>query len=226
MHPRAQCRVVGFNFRHVECLRQTYSLNAILRYDELPSVEQMNSKHRQKFVIITAIIAAIHLLLVSLGALGNQLPGWLSSFVVNYTYPLFPQPWSAGATDIPTSDMQLEFRTCTNESWTEWQDAGTAFNYTSFSIPERIEQSINDELRWQILNNLYASGGQVQFDHITESSSYAKALYFVLRMQRYQKMEQPDTLQMRAALRFTPDPEKAYTFQRTQLEFPKFAVPR
>jgi len=186
----------------------------------------MRGKYHRGILITTALLAGMHLLLVGMGAFGKQLPVWLQPAVMNYTYPLFPIPRSPISTDFPTSDMQLEFRTCTNELWTEWQDAGTAFHYTSFSISERIEQSINDELRWQILNNLYSSGGQVQFNHITESSSYAKALYYVLRMQRYQKMEQPDTLQMRSALRFTPDPEKAYTFQRTHLEFPKYAVPR
>jgi len=182
---------------------------------------------RQRIVIITVTtIVSLHLLLVGLGALGTQLPAWLRPAVNDYTYPLFPQPWSKSSTNFPTSDAQLEFRSCTTNHWSEWQDASTAFHYNDNSVAERIEQGINNELRWQILNNLYSADGQRQFDHILESSTYAKALYYVLRMHRYHQTDLPDTLQLRMSLRFTPEIGKAYTFQRTQLEFPKYEVPK
>lgn len=186
----------------------------------------MKGNYHRGIIITTALLAGLHLLLIGLGAFGKQLPQWLQPVVLGYTYPLFPQPWSATSSDFPTSDIQLEFRTCAAASWSDWQDAGAVLHYDNASVAERIEQSINEELRWQILNNLYSTGGRMQFDHITESSSYAKALYYVLRMHQCKHLDMPDTLQLRVSLRFTPEPNQAYTFQRSQLEFPKYTVPK
>jgi hypothetical protein len=185
----------------------------------------MKPASKKLLLIVLSAIAFMHVVMIGLGSFSAQLPQWLQPVAIDYTYPLFPQPWQTITSHIPTSDAQLEFRSNAHGSWSEWQDASAAFDYNNNSVAERIEQGINEELRWQILNNLYVEGGRQQFDHIVESSSYSKALYYVLRLHRYYEKPMPDTLQLRMALRFTPEPENAYTFQRTFLEFPKYTLP-
>lgn len=174
---------------------------------------------------LAGIIFMLHMTMLLLGALHSQLSIRNKALVNDYVFPLFPQPWEAFGSDADANDIQLELRSFSDTLWSDWTDAGVYFGYNSNSASEAIEQGINDELRWQILNNLYSEGGIRKMDRILESASYGKALYFVLRYQRYNSGSMPDSVQLRLSIRFTPPPHQAYTFQRTYLDFPVYDVP-
>jgi hypothetical protein len=120
----------------------------------------------------------------------------------------------------------LEFRLKqTNHDWSEWKDASASFSYEPSSRAERVEQSIVDDLRWQLTHNLYSSNGRAELKTIMESSTYSKALYYVMRLERYHNGQYPDSIQLRAAIEFIPAMDAAPTRQLSYVTFPPYGAP-
>lgn len=145
------------------------------------------------------------------------------SNVHRFTSPLFEQPWFAAGSDFPTSTLQLEFRIMGGNQWSEWRDATAAFMYDEGTPMERLEQFIDEELRWQITHNLYSAKGGFEFSKIQESTAYAKALHYALRMNYHDGQALPDSVQLRAAIHFIPPPDQSYSKQLSYLNFPTYA---
>lgn len=149
----------------------------------------------------------------------------LNDLTQAYTTPLFPALRPTPGKAVATSDCNLEFRSFKATRWSDWQDASACFGYSPQSTTEHIEQALCEEFRWEVLHNLYTAGGKQQFDHIIQGSTYSKALYFIVRMERLHEQAASDSIQLRLNYRFTPPPDQAYTFQRSFLEFPAFDIP-
>lgn len=172
--------------------------------------------------LIGSIILTIHYTLCALSALSIE----EKTIADGYTQPLFQQPWSALGSDLPTNSMQLEFRIKNKtKSWTDWKDATGGYSYEASSQAERVEQSILDELRWQLSHNLYSENGKTELKAIMESSAYSKALYYALRMERYNEKNTPDSIQIRAAIEFIPAMDAAPTRQLSYVTFPPYGAP-
>ncbi len=139
--------------------------------------------------------------------------------------PLFKQPWREVGSDHSTSTMELECRTFQERGWSDWHDATGHFEYDPSSPVERLEQGINDELRWQLSRNLYSENGRVQLERITESAAYGKALYYAMRMEKNHSGSMPDSVQLRLAIQFVPPTDQAQTIQTTHLNFPVYSAP-
>jgi hypothetical protein len=172
--------------------------------------------------IIGGIILTIHFTLCALSALSTE----RSSLENRYTQPLFQQPWSKLGSDLPTNKMELEFRQKSKTGdWSDWKDATGSYSYEPSSKAERMEQSIVDELRWQLTHNLYSENGRVELQTIMESSTYAKAIYYVMRLERYNNEHYPDSVQLRAAIEFIPEMHAASTQQLSYFTFPPYGAP-
>lgn len=185
----------------------------------------MNAPIRRVLNMLLPALLAMHLLMVA----GHMFDAYLGNSVklvtTAYSYPLFPTPTPMPGTTLATSDCQLEFRAAGRNGWTDWRDASGAFDDSLHSTTEHIEQSLCEEFRWQVLHNLYAEDGEQHFDHVLQSSTYSKALYFIVRLQQLHHEPAADSIQIRLNYRFTPAPDQAYTFQRSYLEFPVFDLP-
>lgn len=92
--------------------------------------------------------------------------------------------------------------------------------------PERLEQYINSELRWQVTHNLYSEHGEVQLDHIVQSSAYSKALSYALRMTYEKGAPTPDSIQVRLAIGFIAPPDSSAYSTSSYLQFPAHAIPK
>lgn len=171
---------------------------------------------------IGGIILTIHYTLCALSAL----PGEHSAIGNRYTHPLFQQPWSKLGSDLPTNKTDLEFRMkYANQDWSDWKDASGAYLHEQSSKAERLEQSIVDDLRWQLTHNLYSENGRAELKTIMESSTYSKAIYYVMRLERYHNEHYPDSVQLRAAIEFIPEMEAAATRQLSYFTFPPYGAP-
>ncbi len=146
--------------------------------------------------------------------------------VHHYTSPLFEQPWVVSACDFPTSTLELEFRTLEANQWEGWKDATASFAYDATSPAERLEQFINEEMRWQITHNFYSENKRPELKRILESSAYAKALHYVLSMNYHVENSVPDSVQLRMAIHFIPSPDQAYSEQIAYLNFPTYGPAR
>jgi hypothetical protein len=172
--------------------------------------------------LIGSIILTIHYTLCALSALTIE----EETIANQYTQPLFQQPWSMLGSDLPTNSMELEFRIKNKtKTWTDWNDATASYSFESSSQAERVEQSILDELRWQLAHNLYSENGKTELKNIMESSAYSKALYYVMRMERYNQQNTPDSVQIRAAIEFIPAMDAAPTRQLSYVTFPPYGAP-
>jgi hypothetical protein len=145
--------------------------------------------------------------------------------VHRYTRPLFVQPWYTIGSGMPTSVLDLEYRICEGAHWDEWNDASDSLSSGESSPVGRIEQSILDDLRWQVTHNLYSSSGRARFDRIQQSGAYARAIYYVVHMEQIRGAFSPDSLQLRLAIRFIPPTDQAYSQQTTYLNFPALSPP-
>jgi len=171
---------------------------------------------------IGGIILTIHFTLCALSAL----PVEHSAIGDRYTQPIFQQPWEKLGSDLPGNTMNLEFRRKTKTSnWSEWHDATSTYSYESSSQAERVEQSIVDELRWQLTHNLYSENGKTELQSITESSTYSKALYYVIRLGQQNDESPADSIQLRAAIEFIPEMSAAATRQLSYITFPPYGAP-
>ena len=171
---------------------------------------------------IGGIILTIHYTLCALSALSIE----QTTIGDRYTQPLFQQPWVVLGSDLPTNRIELEFRMKNKASdWSDWKDATASYAYEPSSRAERVEQSIVDELRWQLTHNLYSENGRAELHSITESSTYAKAIYYVMRMERYHEQNYPDSIQLRAAIEFIPEMDAAPTRQFSYVTFPPYGAP-
>jgi hypothetical protein len=172
--------------------------------------------------LIGSIILTIHYTLCALSALTIE----KDTIAHRYTQPLFQQPWSALGSDLATNAMELEFRIKSKtKSWTDWKDATGGYSFEASSQAERIEQSILNELRWQLSHNLYSENGRTELKTITESIAYSKALYYVMRMERYNEQNRPDSIQIRTAIEFIPAMDAAPTRQLSYVTFPPYGAP-
>lgn len=171
---------------------------------------------------VGGIILTVHFTLCALSAL----PVEHTAIGDQYTQPLFQQPWSKLGSDLPTNKIDLEFRRKTKtEGWSDWKDATAAYSYEASSQAERTEQAIVDELRWQLAHNLYSENGRTELQSITESSTYSKALYYVMRLGQCNQESYADSIQLRAAIEFIPEMESASTRQLSHLTFPPYGAP-
>jgi hypothetical protein len=171
---------------------------------------------------IGGIILTIHYTLCALSALSTD----EATFAHHYTQPLFEQPWNTLGSDLPSNVIELEFRIKTKtKTWSEWKDATAGYAFEANSQAERVEQSIANELRWQLSHNLYSENGRTELKSITESSAYSKAVYFVMRMERYNEQNYPDSIQLRAAIEFIPAMDAAPTRQFSYVTFPPYGAP-
>jgi hypothetical protein len=182
----------------------------------------MKMKKTLLAAFIGGIILTVHYTLCALSAFSVD----NSSIAGRYTQPLFQQPWSKLGSDIPTNKIELEFRMKqkTND-WSEWKDATASHAFEPSSRAERVEQTIIDELRWQLTHNLYSENGRVELKTITESSTYSKAVYYVMRMERLDNELYPDSVQLRAAIEFIPSMNAAPTRQLSYVNFPPYGAP-
>lgn len=191
----------------------------------LLSGNEMNSRLYRILIIILPVLLSAHLLMLGFAAFQEYLGPSVSEITQAYTTPLFPASRPTPGKAVPTSDCNLEFRSFKSAGWSDWQDASSGFGYSPQSTTEQIEQALCEEFRWEVLHNLYAAGGKQQFDHIIQGSTYSKALYFIVRLERLSEQTASDSIQLRLNYRFTPPPDQAYTFQRSFLEFPAFDLP-
>jgi Family of unknown function (DUF5819) len=178
------------------------------------------------FTALALIAMVVHFSIVLCYSFRDNLPVRITAKADRYCIPLFHQNWKLFAPDLPQYNLELEYRAARFGNWSDWNDASAHFNFQTTSRIETIEQGFNTSLGWQVMNNLYQKEGRTQFDRIVQSNAYASALYFVLKMEEiYHKQEKPDSVQLRLHFRFTPPPDKAYTFQKTYLELPVYALP-
>jgi hypothetical protein len=191
----------------------------------LLSGNEMNSRLYRILIIILPVLLSAHLLMLGCAAFQEYLGPSASELTQAYTTPLFPASRPTPGKAVATSDCNLEFRSYKSTRWSDWQDASSGFGYSPQSTTEQIEQALCEEFRWEVLHNLYAAGGKQQFDHIIQGSTYSKALYFIVRLERLSEQSASDSIQLRLNYRFTPPPDQAYTFQRSFLEFPAFDLP-
>jgi hypothetical protein len=191
----------------------------------LLSGNEMNSRLYRILIIILPVLLSAHLLMLGCAAFQEYLGPSVSERTQAYTTPLFPASRQTPGKAVATSDCNLEFRSFKSARWSDWQDASGGFGYSPQSTTEQIEQALCEEFRWEVLHNLYAAGGKQQFDHIIQGSTYSKALYFIVRLERLSEQTASDSIQLRLNYRFTPPPDQAYTFQRSFLEFPAFDLP-
>jgi hypothetical protein len=145
--------------------------------------------------------------------------------VHQYTHPLFVQPWHTIGCDFPTNVMDLEYRVCNESQWAEWSDASDSLSSGESTPAGRLEQSILDDLRWQVTHNLYSTNGRPRFDRIQQSGAYARAIYYVARMKQMRESFSPDSLQLRLAIGFIPPTDQAYSEQTSYLQFPALSIP-
>lgn len=174
-------------------------------------------------VLFAFLLLALHtsLCLMEIFDIGQSKPLWTQL----YAGTLLKQPWGAIGADVSTSSINLEFKACKNAQWSEWKDASAAFSFDTDTPVERLEQGINDHMRWQLTHNLYSENGRVQLNRVLESPAYAEALYYVIRMNQYQNSIAPDSTQLRLAIQFTPAIDKAYTTQLSYFNFPVYGKP-
>lgn len=174
-------------------------------------------------VLFAFLLLALHACLCLLEIFGRDIstPKWAQL----YTGTLLEQPWSELGSDVSTSSINLEFKAYKKTGWSEWQDASAAFSYDTDTPIERLEQGINDHMRWQLTHNLYSENGRVQLNRVLESPAYAEALYYVIRMNEFQDSISPDSTQLRLAIQFTPAMDKAYTTQLSYFNFPVYSKP-
>jgi len=178
------------------------------------------------FVMVLAVLFVMHFLLTSLYSFQKlRLPGTVRSVSTRYTVPFFHQNWKLFAPEVPAYDSQLEYRYSNTGSWSEWNDVSHSLGHGSHSKVEYIEQVLVGSLAWQIANNLYVEGTRARYDLIAQSFDYGRAVFFTQRLHELSWGEPiHDSLQLRVAFRFTPEPGKAYTFQKSYLELPVFSV--
>ena len=170
-------------------------------------------KGNRIYLYLLLVMLALHFLLTGFFSFTSYpRSGPLAAISEWYTVPAFYQNWSLFAPDVPAYDAQLEYRSAHDGRWSEWKDAGNGTHPL-----ETIEQSYVVGLSYQVVQNLYRSMDRTQFDRIVESRQYHQALTFVNRLL---EETSPDSVQLKLKFRFTPAPDKAYTFQRTELEFP------
>ncbi len=175
------------------------------------------------FTISSVLLFLIHFALITAYCFRDDLPFQINRFSDRYAVPMFHQNWKLFAPDLPKYNAELEYRYADSSRWSDWRDASAGFGFDASSRIETVEQGFNTALGWQVLNNFYSRDGRKQFDRIVQSSDYARSLFFVLKMHElHSNKPQPDSLQVRLHFRFTPPPDKAYTFQTSYLEFPVF----
>lgn len=188
----------------------------------IPSEKKPNLILRS-FIWLTIIAFFVHFVLITLYCFRDDMPTRVNAYTDRYAIPAFHQNWKLFAPDLPRYNVELEYRYAKQAGWSEWRDASHSFGYSSASRMETIEQGFNTSLGWQVLNNFYSRDGRKQFDRIMQSTDYARSLFYVLKMhQIHVEKELPDSVQLRLNFRFTPPPDKAYTFQTSTLEFPVF----
>ena len=175
------------------------------------------------FICLSLIAFLLHFLFITLYCFRDDMPFQINAYTDRYAIPVFHQNWKLFAPDLPRYNVELEYRYAQTSGWSDWRDASASFGYQSNSRMETIEQGFNTSLGWQVLNNFYSRDGRKQFDRIVQSTDYARSLFYVLKMhQIHVEKKQPDSVQIRLNFRFTPPPDKAYTFQTSTLEFPVF----
>lgn len=177
-------------------------------------------------VVMAALVLHFSFTLVySVPAL--KVPQTLRDKSYTYSYPFFHQTWSVFAPNLPEYSTQLEFRVYRNDAWTEYTDATAALGTKGGHTAETIEQAMCSGLAYQLANNMFASHGRLDLQHVVESKSYGRAIYFVHAIgRRMYGSPVGDSLQMRLQFRFTPSPDQARNYQYSTFVFPSYALPK
>ena len=148
-------------------------------------------------------------------------PPSVRSASIAYAVPLFHQNWKMFAPDVPEYNTELEYRSSSNGSWSEWKDVSASNDFGKHSRIETMEQNINSGLAYQIANNLYTRDARREYDRVIESFDYSKAVHFTRELHRRKTGASiGDSLQLRGVFRFTPQPGSAPGYQISYLEFP------
>lgn len=176
------------------------------------------------FIAVLALFGTVHFALTTVYSFQYlPVPSGVREASQTYTVPFFHQNWKLFAPEVPAYDNQLEYRYAANGTWSAWSDVSGSLGYAPHGKIEYIEQVITGVLAWQIANNLYQRNQRMQFDRIVQSFDYRRALYFTKQLhEQTTGQTSGDSLQLRVKFRFTPPPDKAYTFQSSYLEFPVY----
>lgn len=190
----------------------------------LPYLPVVLTPRLKWFIAVLTALGAVHFALTTVYSFQYlPVPAAVREASHTYTVPFFHQNWKLFAPEVPVHDNQLEYRYAANGAWTGWSDASGSLGYAPHGKIEYIEQVITGALAWQIANNLYQRNQRMQFDRIVQSFDYRRALYFTKQLHKQTTGHTPgDSLQLRVKFRFTPAPDKAYTFQSSYLEFPVY----
>lgn len=199
-----------------------YIATCLLLFDLMVGLPE---KKKSIFILTIAgiVVLFVHFTLTTVFSIHEFVPPTLNQLSSNYTFPVFHQDWKLFAPNLAQYNTELEYRYSQKGNWSEWKDVSVGNNYEATSRIERIEQSFNHQLAWQVTNNLYSENGITQYDRILKSNAYRSALYFVVKMQALNHSEiKCDSLQIRLNFRFTPLPYSVKEPETEQLEFPVY----
>jgi Family of unknown function (DUF5819) len=187
--------------------------------------------HTTKIKIFTLSIFALALVHFGLTSVYNlqqaKVPDSLRQLSNAYSAPLFHQNWKLFAPHIPEYSVDLEFRIPEGADWSAWQDVSFGNGHTSHSKIEYMEQSMCTALAWQVANNLHQEAEGHEFDRITASFDYSRAIYFAHELYlRKTGIDLRDSMQLRLNFRFNPPmgmQEKSGIDE--PMEFPVYQIP-
>jgi Family of unknown function (DUF5819) len=184
----------------------------------------MKSRLRNIMVVGLMIWAIWHIVATLIYTTNWPTKGVLASASYSYMVPLFHQNWSLFAPNIPEYDAQLIYRAWpvdSNATWSSWCDVSVAAGGDDFSKLEVIEQNILVQLNHQLYSNYYSVDGVPQFDAMTKTGAYNKALYFAGRL--HERLVGPwRSLQIAVVFRFPQGDKAIENSSADSLFFPTF----
>lgn len=179
-------------------------------------------KVKNKIVLYVLLgVSILHLtftLIFSLDFL--KLPQIMRVPAYYYSVPFFYQSWSMFAPSVPTYHQELQYRGFSQEKWTTWMDVTEQYESEAHSAMEYVEQNICSGLSQQVAGNFYQKNGAIQWDAITSSLEYQRAIFYAEKMHSTHGGLRLDSLQIRMMYRFIPSPGDTSRMKPTYLEFP------
>ena len=179
------------------------------------------SRTRMVVLILALAVIVVHACMMMLYSFREKLPVSMALKVDRYCVPMFYQNWKLFAPDVPTYDTQLEFRVAHEEEWSMWGDASGQYGYGTHDPIETVEQGFAAELLWQAKNNLYRRNDSLQWDAVTASQAYVASIYYVYKMEEYNRRPKPARAQLRIV--YTQTPVLGVSIEQTKrdtMEFP------
>jgi hypothetical protein len=175
-------------------------------------------------IVVGMGLIGIHFFLTTVYNLRYWASPSLKSIGDKYTFPVFHQDMKLFAPDLAMYSVHLQSRVYSDGQWQQWTDVSQKAGYDLHSRMERVEQSLNHTLSWEVTQNLYSKEGVPQFDRLITGAAYRNALYYAWRMQtRYQPNEAYDSIQVGLNYVFTPLSGNEREVSQTQLAFPPYS---